>query len=84
MDALEPSFYTPSEEAELARLFPSCEKISIDYAVMEKSAHVWCIPADWPWDDLGSFAAIEKVTGRPIPQEIKDAQDEYQRSKKKL
>ena len=82
MDALQPSFYTPSEEAELARLFPTCEKISIDYAVMEKSSHVWCIPADWPWDDLGSFAAIEKVTGRPIPQEIKDAQEEYQRSKK--
>ena len=82
MDALQPSFYTPSEEAELGRLFPTCEKISIDYAVMEKSPHVWCIPADWPWDDLGSFAAIEKVTGRPIPQDIKDAQDEYQRKKK--
>ena len=82
MDELTPSFYTPFEEAELARLFPECEKISIDYAVMEKSRYVWCIPADWPWDDLGSFASIEKVTGHPIPQAIKDAQDEYQRRKK--
>ena len=81
MDELEKAFYTPSEEAELERLFPTCEKISIDYAVMEKSSHVWCIPADWPWDDLGSFAAIEKVTGRPVPQELKDAQFEYQRAK---
>ncbi len=81
MDELEKAFYTPSEEAELERLFPTCEKISIDYAVMEKSSHVWCIPADWPWDDLGSFAAIEKVTGRPVPQELKDAQLEYQRAK---
>ena len=82
MDELSPSFYTPLEEPELARLFPRCEKISIDYAVMEKSSDVWCIPADWPWDDLGSFASIEKITGRPIPQEIKDAQDEYQRNKR--
>ena len=83
MDALEPSFYTPSEEAALAELFPTCEKISIDYAVMEKSSHVWCIPADWPWDDLGSFASIEKITGRPVPEEIKKAQEEYQRLKQK-
>ena len=82
-DELSPSFYTSAEESELARLFPTCDKISIDYAVMEKSRDVWCIPADWPWDDLGSFASIEKITGRPIPQNIKDAQDEYQRSKKK-
>lgn len=81
MDKLEKAFYTPDEEAELERLFPTCEKISIDYAVMEKSPNVWCIPSDWPWDDLGSFAAIEKVTGRPVPQELKDAQLEYQRSK---
>ena len=81
MDELEKAFYSPGEEAELERLFPTCEKISIDYAVMEKSSHVWCIPSDWPWDDLGSFAAIEKVTGRPVPQELKDAQAEYQRSK---
>lgn len=83
MDALEPSFYTPSEEAALADLFPTCEKISIDYAVMEKSSHVWCIPADWPWDDLGSFASIEKITGRTVPEEIKKAQEEYQRLKQK-
>ena len=83
MDALESSFYTPSEEVALLELFPTCEKISIDYAVMEKSPHVWCIPADWPWDDLGSFASIEKITGRLVPEEIKKAQDEYQRLKAK-
>ena len=82
IDELFHSFYTPSEQDELSRLFPLCDKISIDYAVMEKSPHVWCIPASWPWDDLGSFASIEKVTGRLIPQEIKDAQEEYQKNKR--
>lgn len=82
MDAIAPDFYTPAEEGSLARLFPTCEKISIDYAVMEKSADVYTIGASWAWSDLGSFAAIEAITGKTIPQEIKDAQDAYQESKK--
>ncbi len=82
MDALAPAFYTPGEEALLARLFPECEKISIDYAVMEKSSDVYTVAALWPWSDLGSFAAIEAVTGKTVPQEIKDAQEAYQRARK--
>jgi len=81
MDQLSPSFYTEKESSELARLFPLCEKISIDYAVMEKSPNVYCIPSDWPWSDLGSFASIEAITGRTIPQHIKDEQDAYQAAK---
>ena len=82
MDSIAPSFYTAAEEGSLASLFPTCEKISIDYAVMEKSAEVYTIGASWAWSDLGSFAAIEAVTGKTIPQEIKDAQDAYQAAKK--
>ena len=82
MDEIAESFYTPSEEATLKALFRTCDKISIDYAVMEKSAYVYTIGADWPWSDLGSFAAIEAVTGKTIPQEMKDAQDAYQAAKK--
>lgn len=78
MDKIAPSFYTATEAESLSALFPTCEKISIDYAVMEKSACVYTIAGDWPWSDLGSFAAIEAVTGKTIPQEIKDAQAEYQ------
>lgn len=74
-------FYSASEELAMKELFPGCEKISIDYAVMEKSSAVHTIAADWPWSDLGSFAAIEAITGKLIPQEIKDAQAEFQRRK---
>ncbi len=61
MDQLSPALYTDSETSELARLFPTCEKISIDYAVMEKSPDVYMIPGRWAWSDLGSFEAIEKI-----------------------
>lgn len=66
MDRLAPSLYTPSEQPALEELFPQCEKISIDYAVMERHPHVFVAPASWAWSDLGSFAAIEKVTGKKL------------------
>ena len=66
MDELAPALFTPAEPTELARLFPTCEKISIDYAVMEKSDEVHMIPGHWMWSDLGSFEAIEKITGKKL------------------
>lgn len=66
MDKLEPSLYTSREQEELARLFPTCEKISIDYAVMEKTDDKYMIAAEWMWTDLGSFKSIEEVTGKKI------------------
>ena len=39
MDEMAPSFYTEQEKEVVGKLFPTCEKISIDYAVMEKSQH---------------------------------------------
>jgi len=66
MDELAPSLYTWSEQSALADIFPRCEKISIDYAVMERSSLVYMAPSSWSWSDLGSFAAIEKVTGKKL------------------
>lgn len=61
MDQIAGAMYTPSEKQVLAALFPTCEKISIDYAVMEKSGNVFTTPASWLWSDLGSFEAIEEI-----------------------
>ena len=58
MDALSPSFFTEKEQAELRRLFPTCEKISSDYAVMEKSPRIYVIAEDLAWSDLGSWGSI--------------------------
>ena len=58
MDELEPSFYTGQEEKELARLFPQCEKVSIDYAVMEKSEDIFVVATDPGWSDLGSWGSV--------------------------
>ena len=49
----------------MAELYPKCENISIDYAVLEprsaKGEHhsnLYCIPAEFGWNDLGSWSAL--------------------------
>jgi mannose-1-phosphate guanylyltransferase len=57
------------------RLYPKCENISIDYAVLEpRSAKgegqsgIFCLPADFGWNDLGSWTALHEhrvATSKP-------------------
>ncbi len=61
MDEMSQSFYTEREEDEAARLFPTCEKISIDYAVMEKSDCIYTVPADFGWSDLGTWGSLHTL-----------------------
>ena len=45
----------------LNEVFPQCEKISIDFAVMEPAAAdglVYTHPADFGWSDLGNWASL--------------------------
>ena len=47
--------------AKVETLFPTCEKISIDFAVMEPAAadgKVYTHPADFGWSDLGNWASL--------------------------
>ena len=56
---------TPEFDAVFAELYPQCENISVDYAVLEprsaKGEHrsnLYCLPADFGWNDLGSWSAL--------------------------
>lgn len=65
LEEIAAAFGTPGFEAKFAELYPQCESISIDYAVLEpRSAkgeaysQLYCLPADFAWNDLGSWAAL--------------------------
>lgn len=45
----------------LAEVYPSLEKISIDYAVMEKARKVRMVELRCEWIDMGSWPALELV-----------------------
>ena len=66
------------------KLYPKCENISVDYAVLEPrsakgedASNIFCIPADFGWNDLGSWTALhehrtakEKTPRRQCPGRI--------------
>ena len=47
-------------------LFEQVPDISIDYAVMERSAKVAVVPGDFGWSDIGSWQAVSQLT---VPDE---------------
>jgi mannose-1-phosphate guanylyltransferase len=61
LDAIGRALGTPAYRRVLARVFPECPSISIDYGVMEKSDRIAVVPADFGWSDVGSFAALPEV-----------------------
>jgi mannose-1-phosphate guanylyltransferase len=49
----------------LAVVFPQCENISIDYAVLERASNVVGIPAgNLGWNDVGSWNAVYELHQR--------------------
>ena len=42
--------------------FETCEKISIDYAIMEKADNVVVKQASFQWNDLGTLGALYEIT----------------------
>ena len=49
-----------SLDAILAREYPTIEKISVDYAIIEKAKNVAMIESTFDWDDVGEWSAIER------------------------
>ena len=55
----------------LARIYPRFEKISIDYALMEKISQVFVVPADIGWSDVGSWAVAYDLMGKDAARNVR-------------
>ncbi|MGB8885860.1 MAG: mannose-1-phosphate guanylyltransferase [Candidatus Korobacteraceae bacterium] len=65
LEEIAASYGTRKFEKTFAKLYPKCENISIDYAVLEprsakgeSKSGLYCIPAGFGWNDLGSWTAL--------------------------
>jgi mannose-1-phosphate guanylyltransferase len=65
LERIAAAYGTPEFEEVFREVYPKCENISVDYAVLEpRSAkgehlsHLYCIPAEFSWNDLGSWASL--------------------------
>ena len=77
LEEIAASFGTRKFDATFRRLYPKCENISVDYAVLEprsakgeQAGGIFCLPADFGWNDLGSWTALhEHHTAKSNPPE---------------
>jgi mannose-1-phosphate guanylyltransferase len=51
---------TKQEHAMLKRLYRQLPTTSIDYAIMEKAKNIAVVKANFSWDDVGSWLALER------------------------
>jgi mannose-1-phosphate guanylyltransferase len=65
LEAIAAAWGTPDFKRTFAELYPLCENISVDYAILEPrsakgehSSNLFCLPATFGWNDLGSWAAL--------------------------
>ena len=66
---------TPEFAHIFAELYPQCQDISVDYAILEPrsakgeaASEIFCLPADFAWNDLGSWAALHEHLSRNAPE----------------
>jgi len=67
LEEIAAAFGTRGFSETFRRLYPRCENISVDYAVLEprsakgeQAGNIVCLPADFGWNDLGSWTALHE------------------------
>jgi mannose-1-phosphate guanylyltransferase len=77
LEEIAATFGTRKFAATFRKLYPRCGNISVDYAVLEprsakgeRAGNIFCLPADFGWNDLGSWTALhEHHTAKSSPPE---------------
>jgi mannose-1-phosphate guanylyltransferase len=75
LEQIAASFGTRKFDSVLRKLYPKCENISVDYALLEprsakgeRASNIFCLPAGFGWNDLGSWTALhEHQVGKTSP-----------------
>jgi mannose-1-phosphate guanylyltransferase/mannose-1-phosphate guanylyltransferase/mannose-6-phosphate isomerase len=62
----ESGVHIAGDRSALAAAYRRTSKISIDYALMERSAHVAMVPAGFTWNDVGSWDEIAALSRRGV------------------
>jgi len=61
----------------LKKHFKKMPNISFDYAILEKSKNLGVIRANFNWNDVGSYSAIETIKGKDKQQNYSINKDKY-------
>ena len=61
----------------LQEIYEKIPEKSIDYAIMEKSSEIIVLPAQFDWNDLGSWDALEQVIKKEKDNTIVSSRNSY-------
>lgn len=57
-DRIRDKLGTPEEQKYINEVYPDCENISVDYAIMEKTDEIFVCPTSFGWSDLGTWGSL--------------------------
>ena len=61
-----PYYSTDKSQEEIDRVFPECESISVDYAIMEKAEEIFVCPGEFGWSDLGTWGSLRNQAKKDL------------------
>jgi mannose-1-phosphate guanylyltransferase len=61
LDRLSESLGSPSYEAALDSIYPTLDRTSVDFGVMEGATSCWTVPVDFEWSDVGAWPALAEL-----------------------
>jgi mannose-1-phosphate guanylyltransferase len=56
---IEKAIDTPKQAETIARVYPTLQKIAVDYAIIEKAKTIAAMAADIGWSDIGDWARLK-------------------------
>ena len=75
LETIAAAFGTPEFTQVFAAEYGKCTDISVDFAVLEprskkgeEASEIYCLPADFGWNDLGSWSALHEFKADCSPQ----------------
>lgn len=63
-------YNTENEVDFIAQTYSQAENISVDYAILEPSSNIYVLPANFDWNDLGSWGSLHEKSPK---DELKNA-----------
>lgn len=51
-------------DEDIHRFYNACPSISVDYGIMEKAENVHVIPAEFGWNDVGSWRSVHELSDK--------------------
>ena len=65
------------EQSYIDQVYPQTEKISVDYAILERAKNVFTIPSDIGWSDLGTWGSLHSYLDKDASNNVVHAQKSH-------